>query len=138
MIDFNKFRERLIKEEGLELKPYVDSVGKLTIGIGRNLDDRGITEEEAYFLCRNDMAIAYRECKNNFKFFDDLPDDAQLVLADMCFNMGITKLKTFTKTMQLIEKHDFKAASVEMLDSLWARQVGKRAVELSEILKNAK
>ena len=118
--------------EGLELKPYLDSsaVGVLTIGYGRNLEDRGITKEEAEMLLLNDLAISTKEGES-FGFFKDLTDSRQDVIIEMIFNLGLTRFKKFKKTIKAIENKDFSSAADEMLNSKWAGQVGQRAITLS-------
>ena len=118
--------------EGLELKPYLDSsaVGVLTIGYGRNLEDRGITKEEAEMLLLNDLAISTKEGES-FGFFKDLTDSRQDVIIEMIFNLGLTRFKKFKKTIKAIENKDFASAADEMLNSKWAGQVGQRAITLS-------
>lgn len=123
------------ESEGLRLHPYTDTVGKLTIGIGRNLTDNGIRMKEAIFLCSNDVEEVFEQLKNSLDYFDSLPDNVQFVLADMCFNLGIGNLLTFHKSLALIKSGDYSAAGDEILKSKWAKQVGNRAIRLSNMLK---
>jgi lysozyme len=126
----------MIKEhEGKKLKPYKCSEGYLTIGWGRNLDSNGISEEEAEQMLKNDIWDAQMDCIRNIKVWGSLDVVRQSVLIDMCFNMGISKLLKFKKTLNDINNKNYKAASLEMLDSKWAKQVGKRAKKLSEMMK---
>jgi len=126
----------MIKEhEGKKLKPYKCSEGYLTIGWGRNLDSNGISEEEAEQMLKNDIWDAQMDCIRNIKVWGSLDVVRQSVLIDMCFNMGISKLLKFKKTLNDINNKNYKAASLEMLDSKWAKQVGKRAKKLSEVMK---
>ena len=131
-------KSRLIKHEGLCLKPYECSSGKLTIGIGRNLSDNGLSKQEAYYLFDNDIKNAIRLCQNEFSFFKTLSKQRQGVLVEMCFNMGIKKLKTFKKMIEAIQNDDFKTASDEMLESRWAKQVKNRAKTLAHLMKEEK
>jgi len=123
------------KHEGLRLKPYRDSVGKLTIGYGRNLDDRGITRDEAEYMLNNDVSRCMAELRQNLPWFDRLDPVRQDVLIDMCFNLGIGSLLKFNQTLGHIEKAEYDLAADCMLDSLWAKQVGARAVELSFMMR---
>lgn len=134
-MNFDRVKERLRKAEGLRLKPYVCPAGKLTIGYGRNIQDKGISIGEAEYLLDNDIKNAYRELKQNLPWVEDLSENRQIVLLDMCFNLGMTGLLGFKRTLSFIEKGDYLKASQEMLKSKWAKQVGKRAVELSDLMR---
>ena len=123
-------RDDLIRHEALRLKPYEDSEGILTIGVGRNLEDVGLSETEVMFMLDNDIQAVLRECRQ-FSWFEGLSQERKDVVANMVFNLGLTRFKGFKKTIACIESGDFAAAAVEMLDSKWARQVKGRAVELS-------
>lgn len=124
----------IIRHEGLVLKPYKDTVGKLTIGVGRNLDDVGISTIEANFLLDNDLARVISECRDQFSWFNELDDSRQNVICDMVFNMGMPRFLGFQKMLAAIDKKDWKAAADEMLMSRWAGQVGKRATELAQMM----
>ncbi len=127
--------DRIKKHEGLRLKPYRCTAGKLTIGYGRNLEDNGITEEEAHFLLMNDLEKSWDECCKAFSWISKMDKIRQGVIVELCFNMGLGRLKGFKKMLAACERGDYKTASVEMLDSLWARQVGQRAKTLADIMK---
>lgn len=127
-----KLAEQLKKHEGLRLKPYTDTVGKLTIAIGRNLEDKGITEQEALLMLSNDVDYFYNQLNKNLTWFKSLDDARQNVLVNMAFNLGIRGLLTFKMTLSLIEYGDYDNAATEMLNSVWAYQVGQRAIELSK------
>lgn len=137
MKDFmnEKLMYRLIEEEGMKLKPYRCPAGKLTIGVGRNLEDKGLSNEEALFLLQNDIIEAVKELKKAFLFFDSLNETRQIVLIDMCFNLGINGLKKFKKMIKALENQDFSLASKEMLSSYWAKQVGARARSLALLME---
>lgn len=126
---------RLIKHEGFCAKPYRCSAGRLTVGYGRNLEDKGISESEALFLLTNDILESKNECEKNFNFFNTLSQTRQNVLVEMCFNLGIKGLKGFKKFLKALEHKDFETASKEMLQSRWARQVKGRAQVLSDLMK---
>ena len=115
--------------------PYTDSVGKTTIGYGRNIDDVGISEQEAHFLLMNDIRIATSELYENFDWFGTINKTRQDVLINMCFNIGINRLKGFKNMIAALKRQDFDDAAKEMLDSKWARQVKGRADELAEQMR---
>lgn len=121
-------------DEGFRQFPYYCSEGALTIGYGRNLDVNGISEAEADILLRNDIVTA-REYLRRIVRMDKLSDNRLRALINMMFNLGPGRFKTFKKMIQAIEDEDFERASVEMLDSVWASQVGARAVRLAKIIK---
>lgn len=125
----------LIEHEGLNLKPYTCPAGKLTIGIGRNIEDNGISKEEALFLFENDINKVTLELNKCFNFFQRLQATRKVALIDMCFNLGLTKFLGFKKMIAALEKLDYEIAANEMLDSRWAKQVGRRAVTLSQMIR---
>ena len=132
------FERMLIEHEGLRLKPYRDSVGKLTIGIGTNLSD-GITRTEALWLMRHRLEKAEKELISRFPVYKELDTVRQFVLLDMAYNLGIPKLAGFKKmwaALDLAVSYDygFLHAAAEMLDSKWARQVGNRAKDLAYMM----
>lgn len=125
----------LIRHEGLRLKPYRDTKNKLTIGVGRNLDDVGIMREEALMLLNNDIARVRSEVEHAFPWFSRLNPARKDVVLDMVFNLGLPRFRRFKKTIAAIKAKDWEAAAREMLDSRWAKQVGRRARELAAMMK---
>lgn len=134
-LNMDKFIADLVRDEGIVLKPYMDSVGKLTIGIGRNLEDNGITEDEALFLAKEDANRARRECRFSFGFWDDLSERRKRALANMCFNLGLPRLLNFKKMILALENGYYDQAADEALDSAWARQVGERAQRIARAFR---
>ena len=126
--------EELKRDEGVELKSYQDTVGIWTIGIGRNLQDVGVSMAEAEFLLATDIDVAVSELQRTFDWFEDLSDARQRVCVNMCFNLGLTRLLGFKKFLAAMEEGDWETAGVEMLDSKWARQVGARSTRLKDLL----
>lgn len=124
------------KHEGLKLKPYKDSVGKLTIGIGRNLDDVGISEAEANQMCFDDIHKVEDQCMRELSFYSGLSDIRRMVIVDMVFNMGMETFKTFHNAISSLQGGDYELVALRMLESKWAQQVGDRAIELSYMMKN--
>lgn len=130
-MDIAKLKAELTRDEGYRKLPYKDTVGKLTIGVGRNLDDVGLSAPEIDILLTNDIKRVASELSAAFPWFDGLPDARQRVLANMCFNLGITRLRGFKKTLAAMQSGDVETAAREMLDSTWAKQVGTRAHRLA-------
>ena len=147
--------DQLILHEGMELQVYKDHLGIDTIGVGRNLEDRGITDGElafmnmlkaeiyeqgitethARFLLANDIDIVEKELSNAHPCISGIGDVRIRVLLDMGFNLGVPRLNKFKNMWKAVHDRDFSLAAVEMLDSRWANQVGQRAVRLSEAMK---
>lgn len=131
MLDRERLRAQLVRHEGEKLKAYIDTVGKLTIGCGRNLEDTGISHDEAQYLLSNDIDVRVRALFRAYPaWFPQLDAVRQSALVNMAF-MGIAKLAEFTKMLAALEQEDYDTAAEEMLRSKWARQVGARARELS-------
>jgi Phage-related lysozyme (muraminidase) len=137
LMEYNKedLIEQLIDHEGLKLKPYECTAGKLTIGVGRNLEDRGISDDEAEYLLHNDIEIVERELLEAQPLVSMLDAVRQRVLVDMGFNLGTPTLMKFQKMWDAVEDEDWEEASAQMLDSRWAKQVGRRAVRLADAMK---
>ena len=148
--------KQLVQSEGLRLEVYQDTLGIDTIGVGRNLEDRGITKEEldtldipnieavyehgiteadAAYLLENDVQIVEEELLKAHPCVADLDAVRQLVLVDMAFNMGVPRLSKFVKMWKAIHEENFEEAKTQMLDSRWANQVGNRAVRLSNAME---
>ena len=142
--------DELIRDEALRLKPYRDNSkalgfegrpGKLTIAIGRNLDDRGVTKEESIYLCQNDVALVTSELRLNLPWLDSLCDPSQwntnprmCVLLNMGFNMGAgaagAGLLGFRNMLSWLKLKDYPRAAAEMADSAWYNETGARAARL--------
>jgi len=129
-----KLTDQLTKHESLRLKPYHCPAGKLTIGIGRNLEDKGITEKEALMLLENDIHECIEDLKIIFQTFDLLPEPARRVLVDMRFNLGPNRFRHFKKMIAAVKDQNFTQAAVEMKDSRWYTQVGQRARTLVKMM----
>ena len=134
-MDIEALKNQLILHEGLKLEPYECTAGKLTIGVGRNIEDIGITEDEARYLLDNDILRVCDELDRNLPWWRDLSDARQRVLVDMVFNLGISRFMQFQNTIAAIESGDYETAAGEMLDSRWANQVGNRAKTLSRMMR---
>ncbi len=121
--------------EGLSLKPYRCNAGKLTIGFGRNLEDVGIDVNEAEIMLSADLQKAEEELKNKVPFYKQLSLVRKGVLLNMAFNLGITGLLKFKNMLSAMERRDYDTAADEMLDSKWAKEVGSKADELAQMMK---
>ena len=149
------FVNKLIAHEGLRLQVYKDTLGIDTIGIGRNLEDRGITKEEldwmdipnmdavyeygiteadAMYLAKNDVQIVEEELVRAHPCVNKLDAVRQLVLMDMAFNMGVPRLRKFQKMWNAVHEKKFDIAAKEMLDSRWAIQVKSRSTKLAHAM----
>lgn len=127
-------RDHLVVEEGYRKKPYVDTVGKVTIGVGRNLTDKGLSGPEVEFLLNNDITETEALLDARLPWWRKLDDARQMVIMDMAFNMG-GKLFTFVNTLAAIKRGDWAAAKAGMLAAKWAQQVGDRADRLAQIME---
>jgi lysozyme len=145
----SKLREQLIYHEGMRLKPYYDSEGIKTIGVGRNMeanspDDElgrrvgpdGITEREAMILLDNDIEKCVEDVERNIPAYKRVSEPRQHVLLDMCFNLGINGLLKFQNMLAALDRGDYARAADEMLDSRWANQVKGRAIRLANMMCN--
>lgn len=134
-MDDEKIKEQLIEHEGLKLKAYLCPSGRWTIGVGRNLQDKGITEQEAILLLDNDIRECVEGVRQLVPNFEDLGDVRQRVLVDMRFNLGQNGFAGFRKMRAAIAQGDFEQAAEEMLDSKWAEQVGHRTERLADMMR---
>ena len=130
----DKCVELLKKHEGRRLFPYKCTAGKLTIGYGRNIEDTGISEEEAELMLQADIERCIVELTDKTSYFSSLCEPRQTVLINMVFNLGWSRFSRFKNMIKAIKGGNYDKASVEMLDSRWADQVGGRAKELSIIM----
>lgn len=127
---------KLIKiHEGLRLKPYRCTAGKLTIGWGRNLEDRGITEHEADIMLINDVDEIADFLPSVFPVWDELGTARKACLIDLCYNLGNKGFLSFKKMIKWINRLDFDNAAAEMVKSKWYGQVGGRSRELVRIMR---
>ena len=127
-------KEQLVRHEGLRLTVYDCPAGYKTIGVGRNLEGKGITEEEALYLLGNDINYFTEQLRDNLGWFDDIPEAKQKVLINMAFNLGVGGLMNFKNMLSAVQESRWGDAATEMLNSKWANQVGNRAIELSGVM----
>ena len=124
----------LIRDEDKRRFPYEDSEGILSIGVGRNLEDVGLRDDEIQLMLDNDIKVV-REQLSHVDWFRNLNGPRQRVIENMVFNLGWSRFMGFKKTIAYIIQHNYEAASREMLDSKWAVQVKSRAIRLSNIMR---
>lgn len=156
--DRGALRAELSRDEGLRLKVYRCTANKLSIGIGRNLDDvgirahevtrlgidvrscikNGITREQAMVLLDSDIDECERQLDRNLPWWRQLGDVRMRVLLNMCFNLGINGLLSFRNTLAAIRDGRFAEAARGMEQSLWHRQVGVRAIRLEAMMRTGK
>jgi lysozyme len=124
------------RHEGFNSHPYFDSVGKLTIGWGRNIEDNGISKEEADILFENDFNSAVNDLMR-FDWWVMQPKGVQDALINMRFNLGLHRLLGFTKMIKALQEKNYGKAAQEALDSRWAKQVGDRAKDVALMIREA-
>lgn len=126
----NRLQRLLIKHEGMRLKPYEDVLTEdITIGVGRNLDSIGLSEDEVLYLLDNDISRCSRELLYHFKWYPELCRVRQEAMINLCFNLGMTRLRTFKKALKAMSEGEYDIAADEFLDSKWATQVGSHRTD---------
>ena len=146
---FEQVIDDLTRDEGLRLRPYKCTAGKLTIGIGRNYEDNpftvdeltvifketGITEGQAKMLLMNDLKKTHKQLVALFKDFETFPENVQRVLLNMHFNLGDAGFRSLTTLITGIKKKDWKYCAQRMAQFKWAKQVGARALRLIRLME---
>jgi|TARA_R110002020_G_scaffold20151_3_gene69008 lysozyme len=144
-MNINQLREEIAVDEGVKLKSYHDHLGLKTVGIG-HLCREGepeyeeplgtyISEERCNELFKEDIEITILECHKLYENFDDLPEEAQRIIANMMFNMGRPRLSKFKGMKAGVDDEDWNRAADEMVDSRWYKQVPNRAKRLVERMR---
>jgi lysozyme len=136
-------RELLILHEGFSAKPYKDSVGKVTIGYGFNLDDVGLYPEECEFILANRIKKLYADMRRMLPWFDRLDDVRKVVLLDMSYNMGpepfdFDGFKDWPIFLGQVERGEYAAAAKNMRSTLWYKQTKSRAVRLTRMMETGR
>ena len=124
----------LIADEGIRLKPYLCPAGKTTIGVGRNLDDVGITEAEAMTLLDDDVARVTAQLAKALPWLQG--NNVQRAVGNMTFQMGLGALLKFKKMLAALQVKDYTTARREALNSAWARQTPQRAKRVTDLMKD--
>lgn len=129
-------RDQLIRDEGRRLKPYTDTTGHVTIGVGRNLTDKGLSLAEAEVLLDHDIADAEIDLQDHLPWTGALDEARRGVLLNMTFNLGVVGLLGFRRMLAAVEAGDWTTAAREMRASHWAEQVGARAERLARQMES--
>jgi len=145
-MDIDKLREELKIDEGVKYEIYLDHLSLPTCGVGHLIKETDpenglpvgtkIEEERVNELFDEDIQVTIQECKYLYNDFDDLPEEAQRIIANMMFNLGRPRLSRFLKMKQHVDNRDFVSASEEMKNSKWYRQVTNRAQRLCDRMAN--
>ena len=145
-MDIGKLRDELKIDEGVKYEIYLDHLSLPTLGVGHLIKDTDpesglpvgtkIEEERVNELFDEDIQVTIQECKYLYNDFDDLPEEAQRIIANMMFNLGRPRLSRFLKMKQHVDNRDFVSASEEMKNSKWYRQVTNRAQRLVARMQN--
>ncbi len=130
--------ETLKRHEGVKYYVYKDHLGYETIGVGRCLKEGvglGLTHDEVDYLLMNDINRCLEELDAAFPWFKDLTEIRREAMINLCFNLGLTSLRKFEKALAAMSIHNYEEAADEFLDSRWAKQVGNRATEVTEMIR---
>lgn len=133
-MDQEILRQELIRDEGLKLKPYHCTAGKLTIGVGRNIEDRGISKATAMQMLDEDFGIIETELDRAIPWWRTLSEARQRALINMAF-MGVPRLLGFRNMLAAMRAGAFERAADEALDSKWATQVGARSERVAKLIR---
>jgi lysozyme len=129
--------EDIKREEGYRASVYLDSLQKPTIGYGFLIDSLELQEDICQLILMRKLEKLIKTIKFNFKWFDDMPEKIQDVIINMCYQLGVSGVSKFKKTIQFMKNRQWDKASVEMLDSKWGReQTPQRALRLSKTVKS--
>ena len=144
-MDLNRLREDLETDEGVKYEIYLDHLGYPTFGIGHLIreddpehgSDIGteVSESRVAEAFESDIETVLSDCNKLYSDFEDLPEEAQLVIANMMFNLGYPRLSAFKGMKAGVDERDWNRAADEMLDSRWAKQVPNRANRLVERIR---
>jgi lysozyme len=134
-MNIDALRSELTTDEGRKSRIYKDTVGKITAGVGRNLSDVPFSDDEIDLMLTNDIKKVCDQLDEKLPWWRTLSERRQRVLANMAFNLGINGLLGFRNTLAFVQGGKYDQAAEGMLDSLWAKQVGMRAVRLANMMK---
>jgi len=134
-MELERLYSDLRRDEGTRVKPYKDTVGKLSIGVGRNLDDVGVRPDEIQLMLSNDVAGVVYDLDTRYPWWRKMTSARQNALANMCFNLGIVRLAGFKNMLAHLALGKYDQAADEALNSKWAGQVGERAQRIAELFR---
>jgi len=134
-MNLDLLKQELVRDESERLKPYHCTAGKLTIGVGRNLDDVGLSVDESAYLLGNDIARVMAELDKALPWWRGLSEVRQRALANMAFNLGVPRLKGFARMLAALQAGQWDEAATQALASKWAQQVGDRAKRIATMIK---
>lgn len=129
-----KLGKTLKSDEGLNLYPYKDIFGNLTIGYGHNLSGKGVSKNAADFIFNEDV----QECINDLEklsFWNELGDDRKIVMVCLCFNLGYAGLMQFRNLLNALENKDYESAAREILNSKAAKQLPARYEKMAYFME---
>jgi len=139
-MNLDQLKQELAEDEGCKYEIYLDHLGLPTVGIGHLITEDDpeaqlgvgtpVSEERVNMLFRRDIAVTVEDCHRLYDDFKDLPEEAQLIIANMMFNLGYPRLSKFVGMKSCVDKRDFNGAAEEMIDSKWFDQVPNRAKRL--------
>jgi len=124
--------------EGVRTHAYKCSANMITVGVGRNLDENGglgLSEDEIDYLLANDITRVKNELADTYFWFNGINEARQDAMIDICFNLGLTRLRGFVNALEAMSREQFDIAADEFMDSRWASQVGNRAVRVTEMIR---
>jgi lysozyme len=144
-MNIDKLREELKEDEGCKYEIYLDHLGLPTHGIGHLITEwdeeyekkvgTEVSEDRVNNCFAKDVETVLEDCKVLYSNFDELPEEVQLILANMMFNMGRTRLSKFKKLKLAVDDEDWMEASIQMEDSRWYKQVPNRAERLCKRMR---
>jgi lysozyme len=137
----NNLREMLKRHEGVKSHAYRCTAGKITVGVGRNIDSDGglgLSHDEIDYLLDNDIVRCIQELNGVFPWFNHLDTVRSDAIVDICFNLGLPRLMLFQKAIRAMKEGDYEKAADEFYDSKWAKQVGNRAIEVCEMIRTGR
>ena len=145
-MDLQQLREELTEDEGCKYEIYLDHLGYPTFGIGHLVRDddpehgeevgTSISEDRVIEAFESDIETVLSDCNKLYSDFEDLPEEAQLIIANMMFNLGYPRLSKFKGMKRGVDSQDWDTAADEMVDSRWYKQVTNRANRLVERMRS--